>query len=102
MSIQALSRSLSLYIYIYIYIYIYSFRAYKGLILFSKTQNVSGSRLSNMHHTTIEETVANRAANEELFNDLMRLEAMLENIQNLNLPGKMNTLSHYYSLYFNH
>ena len=47
-----------------------------------------------MHHTTIEETVASDAANEELFNDLMRLEAMLENIQNLNPPSKMNTFSH--------
>ena len=33
---------------------------------------------ANMHDTTIEETVSNRAANEELFNDLMRLKAMLE------------------------
>ena len=72
------------------------------MILCSKTQNVSGSRIANMHHTAIEETVANRAANEELFHDLMLLEAMLENIQNLNPPGKMNTFSHYYSLYFNH
>ena len=44
----------------------------------------------------------NRAANEELFNDFKRLEAMLENIQNLNPPGNMNTFSHYYSVYFNH
>ena len=55
-----------------------------------------------MHHTTIGETVANHAANEELFNDLMRLEAMLEFVQNLNPPGKINTYSHYYGLYFNH
>ena len=31
-----------------------------------------------MHHTTLDEAAANRAANEELFNDLMRLEEMLE------------------------
>ena len=55
-----------------------------------------------MHHTTTEETVVNRAANEELFNDLMHLGATLENIQNLNPPGKINAFSHYYSLYFNH
>ena len=61
-----------------------------------------GSRLANIHHTSKQESVANRAANEELFSDLMRVEAMLENIQNLNPPGKMNTLIHYYSLYFNH
>ena len=61
-----------------------------------------GSHLANWHHTTIEETVVNRAANEELFNELMRLEAMLEDIQNINPSGKMNTFSHYYSLYFNH
>ena len=43
-----------------------------------------------MHHTSKTEAHANRAANEELFNDLMRVEEMLENIQNLNPPGKIH------------
>ena len=43
-----------------------------------------------MHHTSKAETLANREANDELFNDLMRLEEMLENILNLNPPGKMH------------
>ena len=55
-----------------------------------------------MHHTSKAEVLANRAANEELFNDLMRLKEMLENRQNLNPPGKINTFSHYYGLYFNY
>ena len=49
-----------------------------------------------MHHTTREEVLQNRATNDELFNEVMRLEAMLESIQNINPPGKMNTFSHYY------
>ena len=68
---RSLSLSLSLSIYIYIYIYIYyrlalqmhSLSDYKGLILCSKSQNGFGSRLTMMHHTSIEETVASRAAN---------------------------------------
>ena len=43
-----------------------------------------------MHHTSKAEALANRAANEELFNDLMRLKEMLENIQNLNPPDKIH------------
>ena len=72
------------------------------MILASKTQNVSGIRLANMHHTTIDEALANHGANEELFNDLMRLEHMMKSIQNINQSGKMDTITHYYGLYFNH
>ena len=91
-----------MYIYIYIYIYIHCFSHYKGPNLISKRQNVSGSRLAKMHHTTKEEVLQNRAANDEIFNELMRQEAMLESMQNLNPPGRMNTFSHYYGLCFNH
>ena len=82
--------SLSFSPYIYIYIYISSFSVYKGPILDSKSQNDFGTRLVNMHHTSLDETLANRAANEELFNDLMRLEERLENIQNLHPSGKVH------------
>ena len=46
-----------------------------------------------MHYTTLDEAAANLAANEELFNDLMRVEEMLEDIQNLNSPANMPLLS---------
>ena len=46
-----------------------------------------------MHHKTLDEAAANRAANEELFKDLIHLEEMLDDIQNLNSPGKMHLLS---------
>ena len=68
----------------------YSFSVYKGPILDNKSQNDFGTRLANTHHTSKAEIFANRAANEELFNDLMRLEEMLENIQNINPPGKIH------------
>ena len=45
-----------------------------------------------MDHTTRQQAAANRAENEELFSDLMRLEAMLESIENLNSAGKMHLL----------
>ena len=44
----------------------------------------------DLHHTSKAEALVNRAAIEVLFNDLMRLEEMLENIQNLNQPGKIH------------
>ena len=43
-----------------------------------------------MHHTSKAESLANREANEELFNDLIRLKEMQEHIQNLNPPGKIH------------
>ena len=46
-----------------------------------------------MDHTTSEQSAASRLVNEELFNDLLRLEDMLKTIQKLNSPGKMHLLS---------
>ena len=66
----------------------HSLSDYKGLILCSKSYNGVGSRLAKMHHTTIQETVANRAGNAQLFNYFMPLESMLESTQNLIQAGK--------------
>ena len=71
-----------------------SFSDYKGLILCSKNQNGFWSRLAKMHHTTKEKIVANRAANAQLFNELMRLESMLESIENLIQAGKLYFIRH--------
>ena len=46
-----------------------------------------------MYHTTSDEAASNRAENEELFKDLIRLEEMLESIQKLNSASKMHLLS---------
>ena len=103
--ILALSLSLSIYIYIYMYIYIHiysteldfqmhSFSDYKGLILCSKSQNDFGSRLAKMHHSTKEDISANRAANVQLFTELMRLGSMLESVQNLIQAGKLYIFRH--------
>ena len=46
-----------------------------------------------MNQLTSEQAAASRAENEELFNDLLRLEEMLESIQKLNSAGKMHLLS---------
>ena len=72
--------------------YIYSFSVYKGPMLDSKTENDFGTRLANMHHTTSDEALANRAASKELFNDLIRLEEIWGNIHNLHPSGKMHLL----------
>ena len=46
-----------------------------------------------MDHLTSEQAAVSRVENEELFNDLLRLEEMLETIQKLNSAGKMHLLS---------
>ena len=46
--------------------------------------------MQTCNHTSKAEALANRAANEELFYDLMRLEEMLENIHNLHPSGKIH------------
>ena len=46
-----------------------------------------------MDHLTSEQSAVSRVENEELFNDLLRLEVMLEAIQKLNSAGKIHLLS---------
>ena len=47
-----------------------------------------------MDHLTSEQAAVSRVENEKLFNDLLRLEEMLETIQKkLNSAGKMHLLS---------